>query len=146
VVCDFCHAHLEKNRAAFESPRLELINDDARSQLEAYPGKFDVIIGDLADPLEGGPCYQLYTQVHIDAATCLVCRQKSMQHCGRRIASHPLSVQMAYYTGSSQLKRTHAAAKASQDIQTLAGQATAACLHNAAQPKGTACSSLQHSF
>jgi hypothetical protein len=30
---------------------------------QAYPGKFDVIIGDLADPLEGGPCYQLYTQV-----------------------------------------------------------------------------------
>lgn len=62
VVCDFCHAHLEHNRAAFESPRLELINDDARAQLEAYPGCFDVIIGDLADPLEGGPCYQLYTQ------------------------------------------------------------------------------------
>lgn len=62
VVCDFCHAHLEVNRAAFESPKLELINDDARAQLENYPGKFDVIIGDLADPLEGGPCYQLYTQ------------------------------------------------------------------------------------
>lgn len=30
--------------------------------LQNYPGKFDVIIGDLADPLEGGPCYQLYTQ------------------------------------------------------------------------------------
>lgn len=25
-------------------------------------GKFDVIISDLADPLDGGPCYQLYTQ------------------------------------------------------------------------------------
>lgn len=30
---------------------------------EKYDGKFDVIIGDLADPLDGGPCYQLYTQV-----------------------------------------------------------------------------------
>jgi len=66
VVCDFCHAHLEDNKAAFESPRLELINDDARTQLENYPGKFDVIIGDLADPLEDGPCYQLYTQVRKD--------------------------------------------------------------------------------
>jgi spermidine synthase len=80
VVCDFCHAHLEKNKAAFECPRLELINDDARSQLEAYQGKFDVIIGDLADPLDGGPCYQLYTQVGIagnaiaDAGTALVCK------------------------------------------------------------------------
>ena len=24
--------------------------------------KYDVIIGDLADPIEGGPCYQLYTK------------------------------------------------------------------------------------
>lgn len=63
MVCDFCAAHLEANKAAFASPKLELIHDDARAQLEAYPGKFDVIIGDLADPLEGGPCYQLYTQV-----------------------------------------------------------------------------------
>lgn len=42
-------------------PRLELIYDDARAQLENYPGTFDVIIGDLADPVFGGPCYQLYT-------------------------------------------------------------------------------------
>jgi thermospermine synthase len=70
VVCDFCHAHLEKNKAAFESPKLELINDDARTQLEAYPGKFDVIIGDLADPLDGGPCYQLYTQVTAGINQC----------------------------------------------------------------------------
>ena len=38
VVCDFCHAHLEANKGAFESPRLELINDDARAQLEASGG------------------------------------------------------------------------------------------------------------
>ena len=24
--------------------------------------RFDVIIGDLTDPTEGGPCYQLYTK------------------------------------------------------------------------------------
>lgn len=70
VVCDFCHAHLEHNKAAFESPRLELINDDAQAQLEQYPGKFDVIIGDLADPLEDGPCYQLYTQVDAPDIFC----------------------------------------------------------------------------
>lgn len=61
VVCDFCCEHLTENRSAFRDPRLELINDDAGSQLANYPGKFDVIIGDLADPLDGGPCYQLYT-------------------------------------------------------------------------------------
>lgn len=60
---DFCSQHLDRNTAAFANPKLKLINDDARAQLENWPGKFDVIIGDLADPLDGGPCYQLYTQV-----------------------------------------------------------------------------------
>ena len=64
VVTDFCSEHLERNKAAFKDPRLTLINDDARTQLEAVPdASFDIIIGDLADPLDGGPCYQLYTQV-----------------------------------------------------------------------------------
>ncbi len=64
VVTDFCSQHLERNVAAFADPRLRLINDDARTQLEAAEdASFDVIIGDLADPLDGGPCYQLYTQV-----------------------------------------------------------------------------------
>nr|BCL66181.1 spermine synthase 1 [Volvox reticuliferus] len=63
VVTDFCSQHLERNRAAFLDPRLRLINDDARRQLEtAADASFDVIISDLADPLDGGPCYQLYTQ------------------------------------------------------------------------------------
>lgn len=63
VVTDFCSQHLERNVAAFADPRLRLINDDARTQLEAADdASFDVIIGDLADPLDGGPCYQLYTQ------------------------------------------------------------------------------------
>jgi thermospermine synthase len=30
--------------------------------LRDYPGSFDVIIGDLNDPQDGGPCYQLYTK------------------------------------------------------------------------------------
>ena len=58
---DFCSKNLERNKAAFRDPRLTLICDDARAQLEAWPDNFDVIIGDLADPLDGGPCYQLYT-------------------------------------------------------------------------------------
>lgn len=64
MVTDFCSKHLERNTQAFADPRLTLINDDARTQLEQAPdGSFDVVIGDLADPLDGGPCYQLYTQV-----------------------------------------------------------------------------------
>lgn len=33
-----------------------------RAELEKRTDKFDIIIGDLADPVEGGPCYQLYTK------------------------------------------------------------------------------------
>lgn len=61
VVTSFCREHLEANKSAFSDPRLELIHDDARAQLEQHPGTFDVIIGDLADPVEGGPCYQVGT-------------------------------------------------------------------------------------
>ena len=62
VVVDFCKKHLTDNQAAFNDPRLELIIDDAKTQLEKFDGTCDVIIGDLADPVAGGPCYQLYTQ------------------------------------------------------------------------------------
>jgi len=40
-VCDFCHLHLEDNKAAFESDRLELIHDDARAQLEVGARRSD---------------------------------------------------------------------------------------------------------
>jgi len=59
VVCDFCERYLDVNTAAFKDPRLELIVDDARAQLEKAEGTYDVIIGDLADPVFGGPCYQV---------------------------------------------------------------------------------------
>lgn len=35
---------------------------NGRAELESREECFDVIIGDLADPIEGGPCYQLYTK------------------------------------------------------------------------------------
>mmetsp|Transcript_85934 Transcript_85934/g.152241 ORF Transcript_85934/g.152241 Transcript_85934/m.152241 type:complete len:329 (-) Transcript_85934:133-1119(-) len=59
-VVDFCKAHLPENKEAFADPRLELIIDDCKVQLEKATEKFDVIIMDLDDPLEGGPCYWLY--------------------------------------------------------------------------------------
>merc|ERR1711920_85255 len=46
---------------AFADKRLQLVIDDAKAWLERSESKFDVIIMDLDDPLEGGPCYQLYT-------------------------------------------------------------------------------------
>jgi len=61
-VVDFCRSHLLANRDAFSDSRLQLIINDARAELEKSKDQFDVIIGDLADPIEGGPCYQLYTK------------------------------------------------------------------------------------
>ncbi|KAL3648953.1 amp-CoA ligase [Castilleja foliolosa] len=61
-VVDFCRSHLLVNKDAFYDPRLELIINDARVELENREECYDVIIGDLADPIEGGPCYKLYTK------------------------------------------------------------------------------------
>jgi len=61
-VVDFCKEHLIENKEAFADPRLELVIDDAKKILEESARTYDVIIMDLDDPLEGGPCYQLYTK------------------------------------------------------------------------------------
>ncbi|EPS63117.1 hypothetical protein M569_11671, partial [Genlisea aurea] len=60
-VVDFCKKHLAANYDAFRNPKLDLVINDAKAELEKREEKFDVIVGDLADPVEGGPCYQLYT-------------------------------------------------------------------------------------
>lgn len=39
-----------------------MILHEWRAELEQRQEKFDIIVGDLADPVEGGPCYQLYTK------------------------------------------------------------------------------------
>ncbi|KAM0952044.1 putative thermospermine synthase [Dioscorea sansibarensis] len=61
-VVEFCKSYLVANRDAFFDSRLELVINDARAELEKSQDRYDVIIGDLADPIEGGPCYQLYTK------------------------------------------------------------------------------------
>ncbi|KAJ6795461.1 thermospermine synthase ACAULIS5 [Iris pallida] len=61
-VVDFCRRHLTANREAFASERLCLVINDAKAELERRDEKYDIIVGDLADPMEGGPCYQLYTK------------------------------------------------------------------------------------
>ncbi|KAH9605613.1 hypothetical protein KSS87_018748 [Heliosperma pusillum] len=61
-VVDFCKSYLVVNRPAFCDPRLDLVINDAKAELQSRVEKFDVIIGDLADPIEGGPCYKLYTK------------------------------------------------------------------------------------
>ncbi|KAG1334269.1 thermospermine synthase ACAULIS5 [Cocos nucifera] len=61
-VVDFCRRYLTANQEAFASDKLYLIINDAKVELDNREEKYDVIVGDLADPVEGGPCYQLYTK------------------------------------------------------------------------------------
>ncbi|KAK4422190.1 Thermospermine synthase ACAULIS5 [Sesamum alatum] len=61
-VVDFCRKHLTANYEAFCNAKLVLVINDAKAELERREEKFDIIVGDLADPVEGGPCYQLYTK------------------------------------------------------------------------------------
>ena len=49
------------HQGSFDDKRLDLVIDDAKKYIETFDGTFDVIIMDLADPIEGGPCALLYT-------------------------------------------------------------------------------------
>jgi len=64
VVCDICRQEMpEWNQGVFEDPRLTVYYDDAHAFLKTYTGPaFDVIIMDIADPIEAGPGYVLYTE------------------------------------------------------------------------------------
>lgn len=46
-----------------DDPRLELHYTDAHAFLKEDERTYDVIIMDIADPIEAGPGYVLYTQV-----------------------------------------------------------------------------------
>jgi thermospermine synthase len=59
-------------QGAFDDPRTELIFDDAKKQLEEYDGLFDVIVLDLADPVEAGPAFPLWTREYALSLDCLV--------------------------------------------------------------------------
>ncbi|OGO24465.1 MAG: hypothetical protein A2144_01735 [Chloroflexi bacterium RBG_16_50_9] len=50
------------SQGAFKDNRTELHHADARDCLTKSNEKFDIIIIDLADPLEGSPAYLLYTR------------------------------------------------------------------------------------
>lgn len=64
LAVEMCRQHgPEWSAGAFEDPRTKLVGDDALKILKEYEdGYFDVIIVDLCDPLEYGPCYKLYAQ------------------------------------------------------------------------------------
>ena len=61
-VVDLCKEHLGgHHEGAFDDPRLELHHVDALQYLRDTEDRYDVVIIDVPDPLEGGPAYLLYT-------------------------------------------------------------------------------------
>ena len=64
IVVETCKVHMPNHSAgAYDDPRFEIHHCDAGKFLEDSPAhSYDVIVLDLADPVEGGPCFQLYTQ------------------------------------------------------------------------------------
>ncbi|MCW5945479.1 MAG: polyamine aminopropyltransferase [Fimbriimonadales bacterium] len=53
-------------RGSFDDPRTTLLHMDARKYLEETDEKFDVILSDLPDPLEGGPAVYLFTKEYFE--------------------------------------------------------------------------------
>lgn len=73
ICVELCQKYMSKHgNGAFQDERHVLIFDDAKKRLEESPDEhYDVIILDLADPVDGGPCYQLYTDSFYE-----MCRRK----------------------------------------------------------------------
>ena len=68
-VVELCRQHLPNHhRGSFDDPRLQLLHQDARAYLASPGEKFDVMVMDLVDPLEGGPAYLLYTRQYYEIA------------------------------------------------------------------------------
>jgi spermidine synthase len=62
-VVDLCRRYLpQHHQGSFDDSRLELRHADARKYLQECTERFDVMIMDLVDPLEGGTAYLLYTE------------------------------------------------------------------------------------
>jgi spermidine synthase len=59
---DVCRRHLpEWSAGAFDDPRAEVIVGDAKAYIAGSRERFDVILGDLTEPLEDSPSYGLHT-------------------------------------------------------------------------------------
>jgi spermidine synthase len=60
---NLCQEHLpEWSDGAFSDKRTRLVFEDARNFIENIRDKFDVIISDLTEPIEGGPSVHLFTR------------------------------------------------------------------------------------
>ena len=62
-VVELCRQYLPSfHQGSFDDPRVELLFTDAMKYLEECDEKFDVMILDLPEPIEGGPAYMLSTR------------------------------------------------------------------------------------
>jgi len=60
---EVCKRHLPAwHRGSYEDPRLHLVVGDGRAYVEQCTERFDCIIVDLSDPLEGSPAVLLFTR------------------------------------------------------------------------------------
>jgi spermidine synthase len=58
-----CRAHLPSWQAgAFEDPRVQVQYGDARAHVEQTAERYDVVINDITDTIEGGPSKLLFTR------------------------------------------------------------------------------------
>lgn len=63
VMISMAKQHLATwHQGAFEDPRVQLINEDARQYLANSSQTFDCILSDVAEPLVGSPAALLFTQ------------------------------------------------------------------------------------
>ncbi|MCE4624335.1 MAG: polyamine aminopropyltransferase [Desulfurococcales archaeon] len=68
VVIEVAKKYLpEWHQGSFDDPRLELIIGDGLKYVMEEGETFDVIIADLADPIEAGPAYKLYVKEFYEA-------------------------------------------------------------------------------
>ncbi len=68
VVIEVAKKYLpEWHQGSFDDERVELVIGDGLKYINETGEKFDVIIADLADPLEAGPAYKLYVKEFYDA-------------------------------------------------------------------------------
>lgn len=80
----------EFHAGAFDDPRTELVFEDARRWIETHDEVFDVIIIDLSDPIEEGPCYRLYTREFYNLVSRRLSPQGTIALQAGTVAPHDL--------------------------------------------------------
>jgi spermidine synthase len=60
---ELCKKHLQKwHQNSFFDPRCNILYTDAWDYVQRSKEKFDVVIADISDPIEGGPALNIYTK------------------------------------------------------------------------------------